>query len=667
MSEKDFDWNDDLDFESLADEKEMAADYGEPGDNFSDFEDLADYAEPAEDQTLGEMDPAEVAPTLEQGENADPKDQEPAAPPAMALGARTQKVVSAGGLNLLLVACTLVGALGMAGALLLAGGLQPAALLDFSGFTAVDRIFDFQTYPVNLVYMVTAGLLLLVLGGASVISRHAREANQRHGELNNLLGRVTALRLDDEEAWNSNSFKQDADTATFVSEILGAWRLQQSRHVRAVGLEGELRRLEKALREDSRTDLADRYDHPMVGSLADAMLSYYDDRDAARKETATILEKDEFESGEVLSLIEDARSWNQAGQQKVEVQETTLQRWATRFEELVQKFAEETGHKEAIAGLQGLQGELARAVDKAEAQGTTSLDDLVDRGSKLAFQIAMEVARLGPRGERLLPMSQSLEELTTQFRQTVSKSRSEDGGGATSPQSILTRLEQITVQLVKEGPGGAGNLLRTLQDLAPASRKLADNLGDISGSFGHQTNRLDNLGTRFASMTGLEFDPEEVSLGVPDNPAEGGLNIQQNDPFGREQNVAAVPTLEVDPFGANSDDRPSRELPLAETGISTDVTPGHEDTFAEIELERSNDFSPGLTEDPVAEAAAIEAESVTAPDPFAEPELSSEEDRVYDLAEFGAVRIDQQQTAPEPMDDQDRIYDLVEFGAVALT
>ena len=37
--------------------------------------------------------------------------------------------------------------------------------------------------------------------------------------------------------------------------------------------------------------------------------------------------------------------------------------------------------------------------------------ELVDRGSKLAFQIAMEVARLGPRGERLLPMTQALEEL----------------------------------------------------------------------------------------------------------------------------------------------------------------------------------------------------------------------------------------------------------------
>ncbi len=36
------------------------------------------------------------------------------------------------------------------------------------------------------------------------------------------------------------------------------------------------------------------------------------------------------------------------------------------------------------------------------------MNSLVDRGSKLAFQMAMEVARLGTRGERLLPMTQSL-------------------------------------------------------------------------------------------------------------------------------------------------------------------------------------------------------------------------------------------------------------------
>ena len=55
---------------------------------------------------------------------------------------------------------------------------------------------------------------------------------------------------------------------------------------------------------------------------------------------------------------------------------------------------------------------------KPEQMGA-ELNDLVDRGSKLAFKIAMEVARLGPRGERLLPMSQSLEDLTTGFRKAV--------------------------------------------------------------------------------------------------------------------------------------------------------------------------------------------------------------------------------------------------------
>ena len=48
MSEKDFDWSDDLDFESLAEEKEMTGDFGEPDDSFAGFEDLADYADSPE-------------------------------------------------------------------------------------------------------------------------------------------------------------------------------------------------------------------------------------------------------------------------------------------------------------------------------------------------------------------------------------------------------------------------------------------------------------------------------------------------------------------------------------------------------------------------------------------------------------------------------------------
>lgn len=668
MSEKDFDWNDDLDFESLADEKEMEADYGEPGDDFADFEDLADYGDSSVPDlpAPGDMTP-EAGDVEPETAAADVQDTSPQTAGPVLQG-RPQKVISPAGLGWLVTSCTLVGAVGMAGALFLASGLSLQSLWKPEGLLQMDQIFNFQQNPMNVLYLVTVGVVLLTLGAVAVISSKASKANKRFHETNEMLSRVTELRLDDETPWTSNFFKSDPDSATFVSDILGAWRLQQARQVRSVGLEGELRRLEKALRDDSRNDLADRYDHPLVGSLADAMVSWYDDRDQARKETQAVRDKDNVDSNEVLSLIEDARAWTQANRGKVDVQGSTLQRWAGRFEDLAKEFETASGHNEAVAGLQGLQGDLARAAEKGGAGASATLDDLVDRGSKLAFQIAMEVARLGPRGERLLPMSQSLEELTTQFRQTVAQSRGQDESEATSPRTVLTRLEQITVQLVKQGPGGAGGLVRTLQDLAPASRQVAENLQDISGSFGQQSNRLNTLGTNFATLTGLEFDPGQVQESEPVNPPEGGLNITQSDPFGKDQDTEVESAgLEVDPFASGSSDPfASSASQSADPEISSEVTPGAEDNFAADEVEPSRGFTSGLTEEAHEISPEVESLVQSVPEMTHEPELPSDKERVYDLAEFGAVRIDQDQAPAQTTAEDDRIYELAEFGAVAL-
>ena len=654
MSEKDFDWNDDLDFESLADERDMEANYGEPGDSFADFEDLADYADSPEgdsDQGVKQAvsDFAAPAAAGQSDKPEDPLEEIPhGARSAGRVPVKPQNVVSPKFLGLLVASCTLVGALGLAGALLVGFGLDPLALWDPAGFSSLDSLVNFQEHPLNIFYLVSLGIVLLTFLGASAATRLAGKANAQVHRSESLLSRVTALRLDDEMPWTSAEFKNDPDTSAFVTDILGAWRLQQARQVKSVGLEGELRRLEKALRDNSREDLSDRYDHPLVGSMADAMLGWYDDRDSARKEANAIRAKDEIESGEIMSLIEDARSWNSANGERVDVQSATLQRWSTRFQDLAARFEKESGQSEAIAGLQGLQKDLSRALQGESSKPSASLDDLVDRGSKLAFQIAMEVARLGPRGERLLPMSQSLEELTTQFRQAVNKAKAGGQDDVANPQAVLTRLQQITVQLLKEGPGGAGSLVRTLHDLSPASQKVAQNLDEISGSFEQQAARLNNLGTSFAGLTGLPFDPESVCETAPSNPPEGGLNITHNDPFGRDQRQPEA-QFQVDPFGASDDPLTAPVENLQDSGITTDVTPGKEDAF-QVEA-----FDSGL-----------ELVSDLVPDGPSEPDLSFEEETVYDLREFGAVRIDQQSDQAAYSDDEDRVYDLAEFGAVAL-
>lgn len=665
MSEKDFDWSDDLDFESLAEEAEMTADYGEPADSFADFEDLADYAEAPE--------PGEAAaPAADAPKAAAVENPIPAASAAASVGGSTrlagkpEKVVSPGGLGLLVAGSTVVGSLGLAGALLVAAGLKPAAMWDLSGLRSFDQIINFAEHPQNLFYLVALGVLLLAGLGASAAAGAARRANRRLHRSEGLLGRLTSLRLDDEAPWTSVEFKVDPDASAFVTDVVGAWRMLQARQVRSAGLEGELRRLEKALREDSRDDLGDRYDHPLVGSLADAMLAWHDDLHAARQEAREAREKDSADSASVMTLIEDARTWNQTNAQRVEVQGTTLRRWSGRFGDLAERFEKESGGQEAVAALQGLQKDLSRALQDGPQGDLASLDGLVDRGSKLAFQIAMEVARLGPRGERLLPMSQSLEELTTLFRQAVAKAKGGDEGPA-NPRAVLTRLEQITVSLVKDGPQGAGSLVRTLQDLVPASLKLAGNLEEVVGSFDQQGKRLNTLGTSFAEMTGLTFDADLVREGEPANPPEGGLTVSQSDPFGREQNRIPAPlSADVDPFGEAAAPSTVQAAGLtnraqpADSDFQTDVTPGNENSFMVESFGTGESPAFGQDED-------HDFDFERTPEFVAgEPELPAAEEKVYDLAEFGAVRIDQPGAAASADPDEDRIYDLVEFGAVAL-
>ena len=644
MSDKDFDWNDDLDFESLADEADLGAGYAEGDESFAELGDLADYADSPEDgPTVGAEDLEEDLSGAE--------DMEPAAPAAAPVGMSRGNAVAAGGLGFLVAAIAMVGALGLGAAVTFVSGMGFAQLLDFSGVTAPDQILNFQTYPQNMLYLGVLGVLVLSLLGAAVVARVAGAANRRIHQSEELLDRITALRLDEEEPWSAELFKAHPDTAAFVSDVLGAWRLNQARQVKSVALEGELRRLDKAVRGGNRADLADRYDHPLVGGVADTLAQWYDEREGARQDLAAVREANEAGSDEIMGLIQEACSWNRTGAQGVEVQAATLKRWAEKFTTLARENKEDPVTREVAAGLQGLQRDLNRELEAGKNAQAISLDDLVDRGSKLAFQIAMEVARLGPRGERLLPMSQSLEELTTQFRQAVSSGKDGDES-VVNPRALLTRIEQISVNLAREGAGGGGSLARTLEDLAPAALKVAGNLDQIAQSFEQQDKRLDKLGNTFGELAGVPFDPEQVPLAAPSAPAEGGLGISQSDPFGKESLAGEKDTLEVDPFGGTPTDSPLGASPLAGSPLDLNDTPGSGNG---LEIEQ---FGFGDAVD----APVTEVEEFAQPQPEAapvvDPGLSSDEEKVYDLAEFGAVRIDE---------SEDRIYDLAEFGAVALS
>jgi hypothetical protein len=127
-------------------------------------------------------------------------------------------------------------------------------------------------------------------------------------------------------------------------------------------------------------------------------------------------------------------------------------------------------------------------------------------------------------------------------------------------------------------------------------------------------------------------------------------------------------SAEVDPFG-DSLQLPGEQAMQADPDIITRPMPGIEDTLTvesfAADTEAAND--PDL-ETSVEFDGGGDFEHEVAPDPFGRQEtpLSREEEKVYDLREFGAVRIDEQEPTAETGADEDRIYDLSEFGAVAL-
>jgi len=604
MSEQErFDWDDDMDFESLADEQVIQED---------SLEELADFEEETQSSP----------PEIDVNVKSDKKSKQTGS--ASGLG------LSAGGLGFLFAVSTLVSGLGLAGAVLFVGNLDPMVLWNPEGLTQMNQWFNFEDYPLNLLYILVTGVLTLGVLGSWAVARSIKSAQARHETVASLMDDITDLRLDNEEPWQNSKFKANPRTAAFVAETLGSWRLQMARQKKSIGLEGELRRLQKALESKSRDDMVGRYDNPFAGELADAAVQLFDEGQAARNEAKGTRSKDQHESQEILNIVQDARSWNRLTREKMSSQGVAVERLSTQLAQLgslVSQMAGNQDQSQVAAAIADITREVTAWSDEtASSDGLAGMTELVDRGSKLAFQIAMEVARLGTRGERLLPMTQSLEELTNEFRQATATLA--EGNDSEAQAHIKERLEQVQARLGQDSGDVAGKLTEVTGQLIPGANQISQDLAEVSLTFTQQADRLTGLGETLADFTGAEFNAEDVKAGNPDNPPEGGLNLTQHDPFAstaeEEDSVA-----DVDPF-SNSEDLLSGSSGQPEdSGFLTSVTPGEESCFS---------------------------------DP--EPVLPSEEEKVYDLTEFGAVRVDE----PEAAESEDsEVFDLSEFGAVTLT
>jgi len=216
MSENDrFDWSDDEDFESLA---------GEPIEGFADLEDEfdADYAEDV-------SSPApEASQATEHSDQADKSTDNPAKAPSVAVSGRNQGL-SGRWLGFFYSISVWTAAAGIGTACLLALGLSPNGLWQPDKLTLWSNYLDPMQHPVNMLALVVFAVVIFTVVMSSVFAKAVNNARRREQDAADMLSKVTALRLENENAWQESQFSSHAPAATFVSETLGAWRLQAAR------------------------------------------------------------------------------------------------------------------------------------------------------------------------------------------------------------------------------------------------------------------------------------------------------------------------------------------------------------------------------------------------------------------------------------------------------
>ena len=692
MSEQDrFDWNDDMEFDSEADVQDEYEDFEDPLDGFGDYEDISDFEDASDDGDAPAEDAGQIV-DIEESEETEvlmegldekiPADKEGTA----ALKMRERKRgISAVGLGFLFTASILVAGVGVGGAILLAEGVHPSTLWQPGNLLQIDQLLNFADHPLNILYMVTMGIVFLALLGSYKMSKAAVEANSRTRDAEEMLDRLTSLNLDNEEEWQSQEFKEYPPAEAFVIRVLGGWRLQEGRQQRLMGVEGEMHRLEKALKTNTRSDLTGRFDYPAVGRLADEMVRYFDARDAAVQKLDEYENRDHGNSKEVIAILNESRQWNGSTLDNLGVHCSALDELTGQMENLghlLQKTSNEAKSTEGMTDIiEGIRKDIAKlssggaGADKIASE----LTDLVDKGSKLAFKIAMEVARLGPRGERLLPMSQSLEDLTTGFRQLADKANNRDTGTAptAAQKRVNKKLETLAALITEDDQAAWGDMVDEVQDFGPAAARISGNLTRMADGFNKQDERLVNLGKSFSDMTGAEFDSSSIPRKESSKASVPSFVV--TDRKSTPEPIASAPAPEVlDPFAA------AGPLILPQNGgpgdpdFSSSVLPGQDLGSAEKANDPESPADMPLSGD---DEKVYDLEDFGA-SPAVEPE-SEDSEEVHDLAEFGASPLDGQAPDPDeevhdlaefdasPLDGQtpdpgEEVYDLAEFGASPL-
>jgi hypothetical protein len=188
-------------------------------------------------------------------------------------------------------------------------------------------------------------------------------------------------------------------------------------------------------------------------------------------------------------------------------------------------------------------------------------------------------------------------------------------------------------------------------DLRTALVRVGADADALVQAFAEQGTRLEALAGALFELTGV---PCETSADTAPVVGAGGFEIESfgGPALGPEKTVVAV-QAPASPAPAPAASPP----PAAFRLFDVDEAPATA-TAAPVRPLSGSIFAP--------EEPRFDAGETLAP---TAPAVPTEEDRIYDLVEFGAVPLDAAAPAPATppaMEEDDHIYDLYELGAVAL-
>jgi hypothetical protein len=248
----------------------------------------------------------------------------------------------------------------------------------------------------------------------------------------------------------------------------------------------------------------------------------------------------------------------------------------------------------------------------------------------------------------LLPLTQKLEALTVDFKQIAGKLdelSADHEGAATVVNSVRKQLQDVQDQAGQNPQTDKAwhDVMVMIDSLVPQINQVLAVVNELPPQFTNQTERLNEIGSACAQLTGIDFEPvvpgeDPAAPGEPE-PGQSNIEVERFDPISTGGGA-----------GISAGGEPLAGMPAVPQAENHTVSTG--------------DISLGPIVEPLLSNSQVE-DPLVSTDDTVQASLSAGEEKVYDLSDFDAIAVDSANAAAAAEDD--RIYDLEEFGAVAIS